>query len=458
MNLINLNCMRRFVGCCLCALVTSATAQTLTFTNITYPRGSAQATIDFALADVDGNHSVDLICADSSGVSVLTNDGSGQFYSKSTLSILAGSIPLTDVNGDGKLDLLISPVYTNDGSGVFGFYNGGISALSGYALTAWALADITGDGKIDWVTLNHNTSNNCAIAVYTNNGSGTFRLNSTTVVPLVCRPDQLRTADVNGDGKVDVVWRSRNCVWETETLFVYTNSGSGILVSNTAFEVGLGNRSIALADLNGDGKQEVIVAGPDALVIWTNNGSGVFGSYSSNSFASIGRDGADVKVADINGDGKPDIIIAGDGTCDGKSLPCDNGSLLVFTNDGSGNFTLGTTLSAGAWTTSTAAADVNGDGKQDLVCLNRGWGPFPDTVTEFFNTSVFPFPTLQFGMSDKNVVLTWPSSAGNFMLQTNVDPGSMDWADYGGAIYDDGLNKSVTNAPSSEKLFFRLKQ
>ncbi|HEY3761064.1 MAG TPA: VCBS repeat-containing protein [Verrucomicrobiae bacterium] len=129
--------------------------------------------------------------------------------------------------------------------------------------------------------------------------------------------------------------------------------------------------SIAVADVNGDGIPDLIVSTyPEdgslaTLTVLTNNGNGVFSSNATLTLpGGINTEADCVVAADINGDGKPDLI-AVDSAYD---------SLTVFTNNGSGGFGLNATLTVGNGPTCVVAVDLNGNGKSDLVALNAKVG------------------------------------------------------------------------------------
>jgi len=153
---------------------------------------------------------------------------------------------------------------------------------------------------------------------------------------------------------------------------VLTNNGSGGFVLSSTLAVGLGAWDVAAADVNGDGKVDLIGAlfATNILSVLTNNGSGGFVLSSS---PVVGTYPVSVAAADVNGDGNVDLISANYG---------DN-TLSVLKNNGSGGFALASSPGVGPHPQSVAAGDVNGDGKVDLISANNG----DNTLSVLFNTS-----------------------------------------------------------------------
>jgi len=406
--------------------------------------------VSVVAADINGDGKLDLISANLNAdtLSILTNDGSGNFAFASTVS--AGhrprSVAAVDVNGDGKLDLICASdldntlsVLTNNGGG--GFVLSSSPAVNfPYSVVA---TDVNGDGKLDLVAANILAK---TLSVLTNNGNGGFGSNTTLNVGN--GPNSVASADVNGDGKVDLICANRI----DGTLLVLTNNGNGDFGSNATYIVGSEPYSVGAADINGDGKVDLISANSfdNTLSVLTNNGSGIFGS---NATLNVGNEPECVVVADINGDDKMDLICANSG---GYPNP---GTLSVLTNNGSGGFALATSPNVGVGADSVAAADVNGDGKVDLISVNYN----DDTLSVLLNTSIFSPPTfipsLTIGSSGNNVFVSWPSAAAGWSLQQNPDLTMTHWgpSGYNGyTISDDGTNKSFTILSPTGNLFFRL--
>ena len=325
---------------------------------ITLNVGSAPYSV--VAADVNGDGKLDLISANEGAntLTVLTNNGNGVFVFSATLSVGSGplSVVAADVNGDGKPDLITAnyaastlTVLTNNGSGGFG--SNATLALSAGSFPYYVVAaDINGDGKPDLIA---SDTFGIGLTVFTNNGSGIFGSNATLIVG--SEPNQVAVADVNGDGKPDLICANFN----SSTLTVLTNNGSGVFGSNATISVSGGPVSVVATNINGGGKPDLICANSagNTLTVFTNNGSGVFGS---NATISVGNHPQSVVAADLHGDGKPDLICANTG---------DN-TLTVLTNNGSGVFGFNATINVGAGPWQVVAADLNGDGTPDLITAN----------------------------------------------------------------------------------------
>jgi len=266
------------------------------------------------------------------------------------------SVVAADVNGNGHVDLISAnsgddtlTVYTNDGSG--NFVLASAPSLGGgrnpYAVVA---ADVNGDGKMDLISANNG---NGTLTVYTNKSGGNFVLASTPTVG--SQPWSVAAADIKGDGKIALISANRI----GDSLTVLTNKGAGVFVFNATYTVGNYPRCVIAADVNGDGYADLISANyyDNTLTVLTNNRSGIFGY---NATWSVDTHPTCVIAADVNGDGHVDLI----------SANLYYGTLSVLTNNGTGGFALSSTLDVGSDPYSVTAADVNGDGYVDLISAN----------------------------------------------------------------------------------------
>lgn len=435
------------LNCHVCAQVTFAPA-----TN--YTVGLWPDSVMAVDVNADGN--VDLVCRNSGNfsLSVLTNTGSGDFVLGASPSVDGGVswITAADINGDGKVDLVCESYYEinalslmiNDGSGDFALSS---KITMPYEADLFMAADMNGDNRADLVKYNG------SISIFTNDGFGSFVIDPPYAVsewsppaggPWGGGPAVMITADVNMDGKIDLILGKPY----DNTLSVMTNNGSGVMVLSATLITGNGCYTVAAGDVNGDGRVDLICANSDdnTLLVFTNNGSA---GFVTNATYAVGSYPYSIITADINGDGKLDLICANSGT----------NTLSILTNNGSGGFTLAATPHVGGAPASVAAADINGDGKLDLICSIGN----SNILTVLVNTSIFPPPAIvpaliinhkQYGMN-----VSWPSASAGWSLQQNTSLVNTNWtpSGYDGyGIADDGLNKSLTLPAISGNLFFRL--
>jgi len=271
----------------------------------------------------------------------------------------------------------------------------------GYTASFVAVGDVNGDGKLDLVLGNECASSGCspggpAVSVLLGNGDGTFQAavsygSGGSSGPFW--PVAIAIADVNGDHKPDLVVANGG----SNSLGVLLGNGDGTF--QPAVSYGSGEFfpvSVAVADLNGDGRQDIVVAnecGPvtcdGSVGVLLGNGDGTFRPVVT--YSSGGEYGLSVAVGDVNGDGKPDLLVANG--CYSLTLCGRKGAVAVLLGNGDGTFRAPTEyLSGGAYPYSLKVVDLNGDGKLDLVAANsfsgtlsvllgNGDGTFQEAVT-----------------------------------------------------------------------------
>ncbi|MDR3456984.1 MAG: VCBS repeat-containing protein [Verrucomicrobiae bacterium] len=360
-------------------------------------------------------------------INTITNVGPGPTY-----------VAVADVNGDGKPDLICAnynggagntlTVLTNNGSGVFGS-NATYTVGSGVGVVV--AADLNGDGKPDLVcngNITIGSSTLSVLTVLTNDGTGLFVTNDVTLVTDSTAAG-IVAADVNGDGRLDLI--SANL--SANTLDIFTNSAIGLRPDIRLAAPG-GPIWVVAADINGDGKIDLISANYNAsaassVTVWTNNG---LGGFVVSATAAGGTNPRRVTVADLNGDGKPDLIVANYNTQ----------LLTLLTNNGSGGFSLSATIIVGTGGAGDVVmADVTGDGRPDLISANSG----ANTLVVFTNDS----SSLAFGY---NTTLTLSVATCQPFCVTAADlngDGKLDLvaANYNNSTLSVLLNTTVFPAP-----------
>jgi len=196
-----------------------------------------------------------------------------------------------------------------------------------------AIADVNGDGKLDIVVSNWCINNTVpcpsgAVAVLLGNGDGTFRVPTTYSSGGVYSTD-VAIGDLNGDGKPDIV--VVNCGNAANNHCIGAGGNAGVLIGNgdgTFQQVqsiplgggGFGAIAVAIADINADGKLDIIVAGDCTSGgcggVLLGNGDGTF--QPEIAFDSAGLIAFSLAIGDVNGDGRPDIVAVGSSTANVK--------------------------------------------------------------------------------------------------------------------------------------------
>jgi hypothetical protein len=305
-------------------------------------------------------------------------------FTSQTMTTFGGipaSIALGDLDGDQVPDLVVTDQSSFTGVALPWFHNNGGGAFAAvqfltapYGLSDYtlALADLNADGKQDLaVSDNGNTASAGGVQVFLNNGDATFA--GPVLYGTGGPPRSIAIGDLDAKGGPDMAVALYNLV------SVFTNPGDGTFSGPTNYTVGASTSivsSIAVGDFNVDGHLDFAVAKPLGMGVFLNHGDGTFGaqnSYTAGAVTPNVENPKSVAVADLNGDGAPDIVVANFGT--------DTGSVGVFMNDGKGNFAAQVRYPTSANTHNATVAsgdlrvaigDLNADGHLDLAVPNYG--------------------------------------------------------------------------------------
>jgi hypothetical protein len=431
-----------------------------------------------AVADLRGSGRLDMVvanwCTDvnctASSVGVLLGNGDGTFQpavAYGSGGLYADSVAVADVNGDGKPDILGGncgrPKITNCLNGNVGVLLGNGDgtfqvvanfSLGGFGAASVAVADVNGDNKPDLLVATGSASGSW-VGVLLGNGDGTFK----TVVTYSTgglTALSVAVADVDGNGKPDLVvanWcTDANCT--ATTVGVLLGNGDGTFQTVVTYDSGgIYANSVVIGDVNGDKKLDVVVGnGSTSPTVASGNVSVLLGNGDGTFQTAVpyNRDGygaSSVAIADVNGDGKPDVVVA---NCSTTAINCAHadGEVAVLLGKGNGTFQAPTSYGSGGTTPfGVAVGDVNGDGKPDIVaanCVGNQCGAGPGTLGVLLNTTLTATTTAL----TSSVNPSKPGQAVTFTATVTAQPGFDKGPPAGTVSFLDGAT-NIGNSPLS---------
>jgi hypothetical protein len=263
-----------------------------------------------------------------------------------------GEIATGDLNGDGRMDLVVPHFITNTISVLFGTSTGAPSVLlvtSVQRPAAVGVGDFNHDGKAD-LAVSHETPPTANVFVAILLGDGTGGFGPPTDFP-ASLSQPLLVADFNNDTNPDVFLGSASA----NSSRMLLGDGNGGLAAPFMVAAPINDRVVA-ADLNNDGKLDLAAVGDTTnfAAVVLGDGTGHFGAsaffpINHSLFGGIG-------AGDLNNDGKIDLVTSG-----------HSDGISVLLGDGTGGFGSAIAVSTGFTTAGIAVGDFNGDGKSDVT-------------------------------------------------------------------------------------------
>jgi hypothetical protein len=341
--------------------------------------------------DLDGDQKIDLAIptgehADS--LMVLKNTGALSFVSQYRDHVDGTDAYMIDLNGDGKQDLAFPSDYSDYNSATYiqnttsgGTITFGVNTtvpaigLSWYNMTT---GDLDWDGRPDLIIASQNSAG-VSFGKNTSIG-GVTSFEGLTRLVAPGTPSSVVVGDLDGDRKPELIVAAAGY-----GIYVYKNTstrGTVSFAAGVSCYAGGGFGKLAVADVDGDGKPDILCSTYNkTVVVVPNKGALTFGAAQ---FYPVGDYATSIAVGDLDGDGKPDVAVpsAADGTV----------SVLHNTSTpGTINFDAKISYAAGANPKGIAIADMNSDGKPDLLVTNYTAG----TVSILLNV-----------INNKNTVIT----------------------------------------------------
>jgi len=348
---------------------------------------------DVVIADVDGDGRRDVVTAQAGeaagrievrrGLPTLDPaDRTGRVSAVADTIAVDGSpqrIIAHDMNRDGVADIVaacdaapgsgslpsgsVVVLHSVTGAGWFAAATSGIGSAPG-GVTA---ADVDGDDIID-VVVTSATDNSAAVLV----GTAAGGLRGPMPYGVGKSPQGVTTGDLDGDGRPEIV--TADMASGTATILWQRADGS---FTDTTRDVG--TLKVVAADVNGDGRMDAITLAPGAQDVSVLIGRGD-GTFSQRGRYRIGGDLVSVAVGDLNGDGRLDIVAANRADPSAGVAP-----ITILFGRGDGSFDQRVSLTPDGIPSSLAVDDVDGDGTSDIVFTTFGAPAAPGQVTVLFN-------------------------------------------------------------------------
>jgi YD repeat-containing protein len=236
----------------------------------------------------------------------------------------------------------------------------GFSNTGGPGIIGPAVGDLNGDGASDLVVATSDGNGQVLLNTKDAAGKPTGSLTLFRTFALHERISDLALGDVRGDGKLDLVTLGDSGVG------LQLGNGDGTFAAPVFYAMCSNPDGLVVADFTGNGRADVATTDSDDSILSVRlaNPDGTLGPVTTYN---VGGPQGSLWVADLNGDGVPDLVAMDNS---GTSLTVLLGHKDPATGKGNGTFTVGAPIHLGSRQDSLAFADLNGDGVPDLVTLD----------------------------------------------------------------------------------------
>jgi hypothetical protein len=329
--------------------------------------------VDSLIADLDGDgrNDVVVLSQESSVGNLRVFAGTGTQHINLVATLGVGINPegvaAADLDADGDLDLAVA----NSGSDDIQLFEniGNLTFVLRQTLTLTAgdmpgdivLSDVNGDGRADVIVANGNSpSGTRGVSIFTNNNSmpGSYAFNAAVNLDTGGQTVAVEVTDLDNDGDSDIA----AVVNSTNEVRIFENVGGSFLAASTV-PTGTGPQAITISDFNRDGRADLVVGKTSGSVgIEFFAGSGLF-QYASGLRFGFAAVPDSLAVADTNSDGLDDVVF---------TIP-SSGQIAVLLNSESG-FTTELRFSAASQITGVSVGDLDGDMLTDIVAVQNTTG------------------------------------------------------------------------------------
>ena len=336
--------------------------------SLTLPIGGGALTI----GDLNTDRKLDIITAQGAAVTVYLGDGRGRFDGAAGSPFAAGDNPsdlaLGDFDEDGRLAVGVANLETCDAPGLWGLGTGGFAPPTHISVPSRphphgvAAADFDGDRHLDIAVESWEEN---TVLLFPGNGKAAFAKEPTRLAVGRVPYHKLRAGDFDNDGQHDLVTTNA----QGSSVSVSCTRRSGALQPAQELAVARSPFAVAIGDVNGDRYPDLAIAHRwgsadpklDGLTLLIGTGDCAF-TPSSQSPLRVGTSPTDVAIGDFDGDGIGDIATANMGS--------DDVTMLLGSRQGGVKAAPGSPFSVGKRPLAIALADLNDDGKADIVTGN----------------------------------------------------------------------------------------
>ncbi len=317
-----------------------------------------------ALVDVSGDGVVDFLVANQGAPSLSLGIGrpDGTFEPSQVLGIAGIPVDLVagDFDGDGDLDVAASNLFDESVSLLFNLGGGTFAPHQEFSVERFprqlAAGDVDGDGDLDLITTHSGFGVVNGTNVWLNDGSGTFTLGSSYQEPTAV--GGLELEDLDQDGDLDIIQVFSQSL--STGFRVLPNDGQGNFGSPVTVPSNAGSNDLLCMDLDGDGDKDIVLVGSSALEVFENLGGLSFGTALPT--PAEGEALTNVAAGDLDLDGQLDLV----------TVDFVTGAASVLLGNGDLTWGLATRYALSLSPRTLALADLNGDGRLDLLCSAFG--------------------------------------------------------------------------------------